>query len=82
MTFVDFVLNKTRIRRNYITTIFSCKKTISKLKHRLEFVPTTKTKVSTIYFQHLFLFSPIEQFFHRLFVSTLTCSLMLYCFFV
>ena len=67
VTFVDFVLNKTRIRRNYITTIFSFKKTISKRKHRLEFVPTTKTKVSTIYFQHRFVFFPIEQFFSSAF---------------
>ena len=71
VTFVNFVLNKTRIRRNYITKIFSCKKTISKLKHRLEFVPTLKTKVSTVYFQHHFVFFPFQQFFHRLFVSSI-----------
>ena len=35
VTFVDFVLNKTRIRRIYVTIIFSRKETISKLKERL-----------------------------------------------
>ena len=70
VTFVDFVLNKSKDSTKLYYNFF-VQEDYFEAKTQTGFVPTTKTKVSTIYFQHRFVFFPIEQFFHQLFVSNI-----------